>query len=121
MTEDEHQESIFDWASSNLGKYPELEYMYANMNGARRSKRYTAKLKLRGLKSGIPDIFLPVARWGFHGLYIELKRPKSKGKAAGRTSANQKRWIKHLIDLGFAVHICFGSTSAIETIEYYLE
>jgi len=121
MTEDEHQEKIFDWADSNLDQYPELEYMYANMNGVRRSKRYTAKLKRRGLKSGVPDMMLPTARWGFHGLYIELKRPKSKGKAAGRTSSNQKRWIKHLIKHGYAVHICFGHTSAIETIEYYLE
>ena len=30
-------------------------------------------LKRQGVKAGVPDIMLPAARAGYHGLYIELK------------------------------------------------
>jgi len=121
MTEDEHQEKIFEWVESNLSTYPELEFMYANMNGARRSKRYTAKLKRRGMRAGVPDIFLPVARYNFHGLYIELKRPKTTSHAKGILSPKQKRWKGFLTTQNYAHIVCYGYKHAIETIKYYLD
>lgn len=39
----------------------------------RGQKENGAVLKAAGLKSGVPDICLPVPSNGFHGLYIELK------------------------------------------------
>jgi len=121
MTEDEHQEKIFDWASEHLQMYPELELLYANMNGVRRSKRYTAKLKRRGMKAGIPDMLLPVARHGYHGLYIELKRPKTKEHNKGYTSKDQRRWIASLKKQGYAVFVCYGHAESISILVHYLE
>jgi len=36
------------------------------------------KLKKEGVKRGIPDIFLPCARGGSHGLFIEMKARDGK-------------------------------------------
>jgi len=119
VTEDEHQELIFEWVDSHLDTYPLLKLLYANMNGVRRSKRYTAKLKRRGLKSGIPDMFLPVARHGFHGLYIELKRPKTKDHNAGIMSTSQKMWNRELMDQGYACMIAYGHQEVISLFEHY--
>jgi len=121
MTEDDHQEKIFEWANAHLEEYPELELIYANMNGVRRSKRYTAKLKRRGMKSGIPDMFLPISRHGFHGLYIELKRPKTKSHAKGVLSPTQKKWVKNLNNHGYAAKICYGWDDTVQLLKYYLE
>jgi len=121
VTEDDHQEKIFDWANSNLDKYPELELLYANMNGVRRSKRYTAKLKRRGMKSGIPDMFLPVSRHDYNGLYIELKRPKTKEHNKGYTSSAQRKWMSNLKKQGYAAIVCYGSEESIEILKHYLE
>lgn len=52
---------------------PELQYMYHVPNGGKRDKATAAVLKRQGVKAGVPDIMLPAARAGYHGLYIELK------------------------------------------------
>ncbi len=41
-----------------------------------------------GEAGGVPDMFLPVAREGCHGLYIELKR-----RDGGRVSTEQTAWM----------------------------
>ena len=43
-------------------------------------------MKRQGVKAGVPDICLPVARNGYHGLYIELKAGKNKA------TKNQEKW-----------------------------
>lgn len=121
MTEDEHQEKIFEWVEAAIEKYPQLEMLYANMNGVRRSKRYTAKLKRRGMKAGIPDMFLPVARHGYHGLYIELKRPATEIHRQGYTSKPQKKWLKQLKEQGYYAVVCYGWDDAKQVLIYYLE
>jgi hypothetical protein len=39
-------------------------------NGGHRVKAVAAKLKAQGVKAGMPDLVLPMARGGFFGLYI---------------------------------------------------
>lgn len=53
--------------------YPCLRLMYHVPNEGKRTKATAAKMKRIGLKKGVPDICLPVARGGFHGCYIEMK------------------------------------------------
>jgi len=121
MLEGEHQEEVFNWCNSNLDTYPEVDLLFAVPNGVKRSKRYMAKLKRQGLKPGIPDMLLPVARWGFHGLFIELKRPAGPGHAKGRTSKEQKKWINNLNQQGYSAIVCYGWKETVQTIKYYLE
>ena len=94
---------------------PDAGLAFAVPNGGDRHPAVAAKLKAEGVKSGVPDIVLPVARGGYFGLIIEMKR-----QTGGRTSTNQNRWIKDLEAQGYAVHIARGWISAKEIIEEYL-
>jgi|GEM_PF-5137145 len=57
-------------------------------NGGRRNKAEAAKLKAMGVRKGIPDLFLPIPRQGYHGLYIETKKIKN-----GKVSPDQQKKI----------------------------
>lgn len=113
--EENEQRWLFQWAADAARRWPELELMHAIPNGGKRDRVTAAKLKGEGVKPGIPDIFLPVPRGGFHGLYIELKRTKG-----GRPSEAQKDMIPRLREQGYRVEICKGFNAAADVIERYL-
>lgn len=115
-TEDEEQISLMQWAAVMSGRYPELRLMYHIPNGGARSKPEAARFKAMGVKKGVPDIHLPVARGQHHSLYIELKRQRG-----GRPSDEQKQWIKDLRAQGNAALVCEGWRQAAATIEQYLK
>lgn len=112
----EHQEQciIFKWAELNRKAHPTLKLMYGTLNGVFVGLKYARKLKRAGLIAGVPDIVLPVARGGFHGLYIELKVDKNK------PSETQKEFIKMLIAEGYEAVVVWGSKDAINKIKSYL-
>lgn len=83
-----HQEALFSWAAYRTGLMPELQYMYHVPNGGKRDKATAAVLKRQGVKAGVPDIMLPAARAGYHGLYIELKAGENT------TTKKQKRVVR---------------------------
>lgn len=114
-TESQEQQMLFNWAAWQRGKYPELALMYHTPNGGRRSKAEAGRFKAEGVKSGVPDIFLPVARGGYHGLYIELKRQRG-----GKASDTQKDWVKALGEQDYLVHVCKGWEAASKVIIEYL-
>ena len=115
-TEDVEQTQLFAWAQYASGKYPELTLMYHIPNGGKRGKAEAARFKAQGVKAGVPDICLPVARGKYHGLYIELKRVKG-----GRVSAAQEQYISALRKQGYRVEVCFGMEQARDVIVWYLE
>ena len=114
-TEDEEQIWLFSWAKINSGKWPELELMHHIPNGGKRSKTEAARFKAMGVKRGVSDIFLPVARGGFHGLYIELKARD------GKVDAAQKEWIAAVRKQGYCGAVCFGGGLAADLIQKYLK
>jgi hypothetical protein len=114
-TESNEQQTLFEWARRMEGKWPELRMMYHIPNEGRRTARNGARLKAEGLKSGVPDICLPVPRGEHHGLYIELKRRKN-----ARVTPEQMEWIEGLVAQGYVAAICRGCDEAIEVITGYL-
>ncbi|MBC3486703.1 VRR-NUC domain-containing protein [Pseudomonas sp. SWRI50] len=55
-------------------RYPQAyKLIYHVPNGGHRIKAVAAKLKGQGVKAGVPDLVLPMARGGYFGLYIEFK------------------------------------------------
>ena len=64
--------------------------LYHIPNGGTRDAIEGRHLKQQGVKRGVPDLCLPVARENYHALYIELKTD------TGRATTEQKWWGKHL-------------------------
>jgi hypothetical protein len=117
-TRDEHQEqaALFGWAKAHEHEWGgALKVLHAIPNGGYRGVQSGFKLKQEGVKRGFPDIGLPVARKGVHGLYIELKRTKG-----GKVSPEQHEWHHWLTDNGYLVAVCHGADAAIEVIKEYL-
>jgi len=114
-TESAEQLCLFRWAAYQSGAYPELDLLYHVPNGGSRRKSEAGRFKAEGVKAGVPDICLPVARNGLHGLYIELKRKKG-----GRTSKEQEQWIRWLDGQGYLAVVCKGWEEAANLIERYL-
>lgn len=116
LTESQEQQLLFEWAVLAAGRWPELALMYHIPNGGSRSKSEAGRFRAEGVKAGVPDICLPVARGGYHGLYIELKRVKG-----GRVSTAQQGWIAALRDQGYYACVCKGWDDAAHVIKKYLE
>ena len=115
VSEHAHQVTIFAWAAIMRRKYPELDLLYAVPNGGKRHIGTAKKLKAEGVRSGVPDIALPVARGGFHSLFIELKAGK------GKPTPNQLLWLHNLSEHNNLAVVCVGADAAIRQIEAYLE
>lgn len=115
MSEHTEQAALIDWAERLTPRLPELGLLYAIANaGAGGQRGQAGKMKAEGVKRGVPDLCLPVARGGYHGLYIELKA------TGGTLSAEQKQWIAGLRGGGYCAEVCVGTVAAAEAIERYL-
>lgn len=114
-TENQEQAALFEWASRMEGRHPELRLLMAIPNGGYRTARTAAILQKTGVKPGVPDICLPVARGGYNSLYIELKRVKG-----GVVSAKQKVWLERLKSYGNKAVVCRGWEEARDELLTYL-
>lgn len=121
-TESGEQRALMAWAALNAKKYPVLRWLHHVANGGARgndSRTATIRggaLKAEGVKAGVFDLCLPVARGGYHGLYIEMKKP---GKIKD-TSPEQKEFGEFLTKQSYAWRVCDNWVMATETIEQYL-
>ena len=116
MTEAQHQMNVIKWTQqpSIRKKFPELKLLYHIPNERKCSAVQGRQLKLQGVKSGVPDLHLPVARGNYHSLYIEMKAEK------GRTSDEQKWWLEELKYQGCRCEVCYGWKEAVMVLEEYL-
>ena len=115
-TESEEQRALFEWAELYAGQYPELALLFHVPNGGARYKATAGRMKAEGVKSGVPDICLPVARGKYHGLFVEMKRT-----GGGKASLAQEDWLDRLNQQGYAAMICHGWQEAAEVIRLYLD
>ena len=112
------QEALFQWAAVMTPKEPRLRLLNASLNGMRASSIHQAvAAKKSGMKKGYPDVFLPVAARGWHGLFIELKRKDGK---ASDVSREQHQWLLDLNEQDYQAVIAFGWEQAVRLIEGYL-
>jgi hypothetical protein len=92
--------------------------IYHVPNGGHRHKLVAIKLKGQGVKAGVPDLVLPMARGGYFGLYLEFKATAPNDAAV---SASQHAWIRRLNDQGYLAIVCRGHFDAMEQIRAYLK
>ena len=76
-------------------QYPKLEKNYFHIHNEGTSASRGAFGKKMGIRSGIADTFLAVARQGFNGLFIEFKSEK------GRQSPEQKLFEQAVTAQGY--------------------
>lgn len=108
MSEQAEQETLVTWCDWN--SVP----IFAIPNGGRRDKREAAGLKRAGVRAGVPDLMIPVARHGYHGMFIELKVGNNK------PTAKQTEWLCKLFQNGYYTRVCYGALEAVDAIKEYL-
>ena len=118
--EDDHQKALFKWADMVASPTCPTNLLFAVPMGGKRDLREAVRMKAAGCKKGVPDMFAPIARGGYNGLFIELKRPIVKGDAKPVVSPEQKYWIEQLREQGYRAEVCYGWIEAKTLIEDYL-
>ncbi|MDY4975307.1 MAG: VRR-NUC domain-containing protein [Clostridia bacterium] len=113
--ESSEQVSLFEWCEYSLGKYPQLSLLFHVPNGGFRSAATAGRMKAEGVKAGVPDLCLPVARGGYHGLFIEMKAGKNK------PTERQNKWLADLQEQGYLTAVCYGWEEAARLLTDYLE
>lgn len=114
-TEEQEQAAVIEWKKIMMGRFPELRWLHHVPNGGERHPAVAAKMKAQGVEPGVPDLDLPVARCGYHGLRIEMKRQKG-----GRLSDDQKEWLDGLNANGYLALVAHGAEEACEILYQYL-
>lgn len=131
-TEHQEQVALLKALADQTKAHPCLELLYAIPNGGKLPFTRTAGGKIvskqrillvaEGMRPGVPDLCLPVARqktngsgW-FHGLYIEMKRADHSRKA----TKEQKWWIERLSAGDYKCVVCFGAAEAFDQIMRYI-
>ncbi len=112
--EHQAQVAVFTWAAMAKAEFPELRRLFSIPNGGARNIVTAKNLKAEGVKPGIPDLMLAVARHGKHGLFIEMKIKPNK------LSALQEAEILALNDANYLAVVCWSSHEAIDVLRKYL-
>ena len=111
-TEAEEQEELVAWGDAQ-------GIVIVHIANERKCTAYVAGQLLRqGMRKGFPDNFIPIARGGYHGLFIELKRAK---KSLSKKSPEQREWVRYLNEEGYKALFCYGAEEAKQVILEYLK
>lgn len=114
-TEHQEQATFIDVCERLSASVPALGLVFAIPNGGQRNVVVARKLKAEGVRPGVPDLFLPVARGIWHGLFIEMKR-----RDGGELKPTQRRVHRQLLDQNYDVRVCLGWKDAVRTALTYL-
>lgn len=108
------QTSLINCLKLLHGRWPELQRLHAIPNGGGRSKAEAGRLKAEGVKKGVSDLSLPVARGRHHGLYMELKT------AGVPPTYDQVKWLIGSHREGYRAVIVNDMHTALGVINAYL-
>lgn len=87
-------------------------------NGGSRKNAFEGwRLKEQGVRAGVSDLLLPVARGGFFGLWIEFKAAPPNNAVV---SDGQREWLAEMEQQGYAGHICLGDAAALAVLTDYM-
>ena len=130
-TEHTHQVHLANWVKSMVPIYPAFRLFAAipNQGGGRPGSGHhirAALMKAEGLAPGYPDTLLDVARGGWHGLRVELKRkaywPEGRMEplTEGEPAPEQVDWHRRLTTEGFCVWVAWGDHAARDIFLWYV-
>lgn len=115
-SESQHQMAVIKWTqqASIRQKWPELKLLFHIPNERHCTPQQGKNLQRMGVKRGVPDLFLPVPRGRYNGLWIEMK------SETGSATDDQEWWGEQLLGQGYMWEVCHGWTSAVRVLEWYL-
>lgn len=114
ISEHQAQAALVAWAALHETTYPELRLLFAIPNAAKRSFKLAAVMKAEGLKSGVPDLCLPVSRCGYSALFIEMKTE------GGKVSDDQQFFLHGLATNNNLAVVVWDWYLGAELIERYM-
>lgn len=115
MSESDEQKALIKWANATKKNIEEIgKYLFAIPNGGKRDRKEAAKLKAEGVKAGVSDLFFPVGRGGYFGLWIEMKHGSNK------PTDQQESWLYLMEDAGYKTAVCYTWIEARDAIKNYL-
>lgn len=114
MHEDSELIKFFDWVRINEKFDSRFTAIYHVANERRTSMHKGKIFKQKGVRSGVPDVCVPIPSGMYPGLYIEFKvRPN-------QLSDSQKSFIKTLLQIGHLVVVAWSAEEAITIVREYL-
>lgn len=122
MSEHDHQAVVVQWFKR---QYPQLKgCIWANLNAQMFLSRLPEKMAYRvlgflykiGMKKGVSDLTIAVARGGKYGLYIEMKN-----ESTGKLSPEQQAHLDLMQQQGYEAIWCHGADIAIAAIKVYID
>lgn len=109
------QKALFNWLNI---KHPAAAKLAFHVpNGGHRVKAVAAKLKAQGVKAGVSDIVLPMARGGYFGLFIEFKATPPHDAVV---STSQHSFLQSVELQGYLAIVCRGLQEAMDVISGYM-
>ncbi len=122
MSEHSEQSAVMDWWARAYPKYYSCLWSVPNgailAGNAKQRAKQMNYLKAEGFKPGVSDLFLMIARDGYHGLFIEMK---DKGKTKCSVSDTQWEHIHEAREQGYRADWCAGFDQAKELIDEYMK
>lgn len=122
MLEEQMQKAVIDAVNLRANQDERWKYVYHTPNGGNRDPRVGAKMQGQGVRRGVPDLCLPIARpadgtySAYHGLYLELKVNKRP------LTTEQEQWIAFLREQGYCVGTIYDEPlEVLSAIEWYLD
>ena len=117
--ESSEQIKIFLWIKENEEVYPVLKTIFHTPNSFFGTGfAIIMWLKKLGMRKGVYDIIVPIAKKGYSSLWIEMKKEK------GKLSSEQKMFselINLYSDFPTKFEICYNSDNCIKLIKEYLD
>ena len=99
--------------------YPEIAGLLLHIpNGGYRKNAFEGwRLKQQGVRAGVSDLLLPVARAAHHGLWIEFKATAPNDT---KVTERQQDWLARMTKEGYRAEVCRGFLEAQRCVQSYL-
>lgn len=111
--EQAEQIRFFDWVRAQNDW--RLGVIFAIPNEGKMPIYTRMRMKMAGVLSGVPDIFLAYANKGYNGLFIEMKVKPNTVKQA------QQFVMLELNKRSFKCVVCWSADEAIEAVKAYVQ
>lgn len=120
-TEYDHQRAVFNFIEIMSRQHPEFEWIVGSLNGiwiqGKSKWQIINTLKKVGcFPVGYPDVFWPLYRKPYSGLYIELKRDQKS-----KLDPDQVRWQRWLVEQRFFAAVSSSENETKDLLMRYFE